>query len=76
MAMIRHDHQRKGVLRALIDIVRTKVGLQVNITDAKTYQMHHEFLQAEDAGEYLATCTTNDDNVIFYRGNESATDTH
>ncbi|KJA19230.1 hypothetical protein HYPSUDRAFT_69399 [Hypholoma sublateritium FD-334 SS-4] len=47
MAMIRHDRQRKGVLRALVDIVRAK---------------------AEDAGEYLATCTTNDDNIRVYTG--------
>lgn len=73
MAMIRQDHQRKGVLRALVDMVRKKVGLQIEITDAKTHQTHHKLPQAEDAGEYLATCTTNDDNVFFSRSNQRLT---
>ncbi|KIM38175.1 hypothetical protein M413DRAFT_447938 [Hebeloma cylindrosporum] len=47
MAMIRRDYHRKGVLRALIDLVRVK---------------------AESAEQYLATCTTNDDNIRVYTG--------
>ncbi|KAF9562254.1 hypothetical protein CPC08DRAFT_706773 [Agrocybe pediades] len=45
MAMVKSTHQRHGVLRALVDLVREK---------------------ADANGEYLATCTTNDDNIKVY----------
>lgn len=61
MAMVRRDYQKQGVLRALIDLVRKKVsGIRYH---SKYITNVNGSWQAEDAGEYLATCTTNDDNV-------------
>ena len=63
MAMIRREWHRKGVLRSLLSLVQEKVSDLARIFPLTLARVSDRIFQARAADQYLATCTTNDDNV-------------
>jgi len=63
MAMIRREWHRKGVLRSLLSLVQEKVSGLARIFHLTLARVSDMIFQARAADQYLATCTTNDDNV-------------